>query len=552
MYNKPVLAKPNPYTAYYELDKEVSMFGKSTDLGRVIEFVWKEGNGSMGIVADTLDKVIYHLNTFRELYPTAEAAHFMFEVIGQGTISYAAILVDFNDNSSRQSLYSLRRGETKMFEHTSFQDLREQLKWIEETYSDDGITFLGSVAYNKQVEPTLPSYNNGVNLTGEEIVFLVDAVLGILWRGASEVNATMSGAEIVSAVDGFLQGQGWRGGISDEQVNEIAENSLKRTYPIEDQQKLAYIERNANNYVHPGSHHATFITQDEEHRFVSDVEKARYEGKADVSYIDALIESIIGGAPEALNALNELATAMGNDPNFATNVATEIGKKVNTSDFVAHRDNTDVHITLSLKNKLINIQEGATAAQAQAIALNTAKVGITTTQAQAISENTTKRTYPLTDQQKLANIEAGATVGATTSQAAAIAVNTAKVGITVGQANAITDNTAKRTYPQEDENKLATLSTTTLRTETETFTLTAADANVKVRYTGASDITVTVPNTLPANAFVMIRQSGAGVVTLAPANAEVLNGAMKTNGQHSSILIEKISNNLFDITGGVE
>ena len=89
------------------------------------------------------------------------------------------------------------------------------------------------------------------------------------------------------------------------------------------------------------------------------------------------------------------------------------------------------------------------------------------------------------------------------------------------------------------------------RTEPSTFTLSVVDAYVKIRYTGAADITVTVPNTLPDNSFILIRQAGAGVVTLVNDAGVVLNGALKTNGQHTSILIEKVSANLFDITGGV-
>jgi hypothetical protein len=43
------------------------------------------------------------------------------------------------------------------------------------------------------------------------------------------------------------------------------------------------------------------------------------------SAVNAAIVGIIGGAPGTLNALNELATALGNDPNFATTVASQIG-----------------------------------------------------------------------------------------------------------------------------------------------------------------------------------------------------------------------------------
>ena len=59
--------------------------------------------------------------------------------------------------------------------------------------------------------------------------------------------------------------------------------------------------------------------------------------KADASSIytktevDQKVAGIVDSAPEALNTLNELAAALGDDPNFATTISTEIGKKANAS-----------------------------------------------------------------------------------------------------------------------------------------------------------------------------------------------------------------------------
>lgn len=48
--------------------------------------------------------------------------------------------------------------------------------------------------------------------------------------------------------------------------------------------------------------------------------------------IDERVASLVDSAPDTLNTLNELAQALGDDPNFATTVATEIGKKVDKVD----------------------------------------------------------------------------------------------------------------------------------------------------------------------------------------------------------------------------
>ena len=42
------------------------------------------------------------------------------------------------------------------------------------------------------------------------------------------------------------------------------------------------------------------------------------------------LANLVDTAPEALNTLNELAAALGDDPNFATTITTELGKKSST------------------------------------------------------------------------------------------------------------------------------------------------------------------------------------------------------------------------------
>jgi hypothetical protein len=51
------------------------------------------------------------------------------------------------------------------------------------------------------------------------------------------------------------------------------------------------------------------------------------EGAATQADIDTAVAALVGSAPETLNALNELATALGNDPDFATTMAEQLGLK---------------------------------------------------------------------------------------------------------------------------------------------------------------------------------------------------------------------------------
>ena len=58
-------------------------------------------------------------------------------------------------------------------------------------------------------------------------------------------------------------------------------------YTTEEKTKLAGIENNANNYMHPANHPASMIVQDAANRFVSDTEKAAWNGKLDTGNIKA-------------------------------------------------------------------------------------------------------------------------------------------------------------------------------------------------------------------------------------------------------------------------
>ena len=50
------------------------------------------------------------------------------------------------------------------------------------------------------------------------------------------------------------------------------------------------------------------------------------------SRINTAVANLVDQSPETLDTLNELAAALGDDPNFATTVATQIGTKANSED----------------------------------------------------------------------------------------------------------------------------------------------------------------------------------------------------------------------------
>jgi hypothetical protein len=108
-----------------------------------------------------------------------------------------------------------------------------------------------------------------------------------------------------------------------------------------------------SNYSHPASHPATMITglatvatsgnyNDLTNKPTSMAPTAHTHSVDDVTglaaalatnlsdakgYTDTKVAELVGSSPETLNTLNELATSLGNDPNFATTVSTQIGLK---------------------------------------------------------------------------------------------------------------------------------------------------------------------------------------------------------------------------------
>lgn len=53
---------------------------------------------------------------------------------------------------------------------------------------------------------------------------------------------------------------------------------------------------------------------------------------ASTEFVAKSLAKLVDSAPETMNTLNELAKALGNDPNFATTVINELGKKLNSNE----------------------------------------------------------------------------------------------------------------------------------------------------------------------------------------------------------------------------
>lgn len=88
----------------------------------------------------------------------------------------------------------------------------------------------------------------------------------------------------------------------------------------------------------------------------SDIEGLILDNIATNEYVDKKVSDLVSSAPETLDTLQELSKALGDDPNFATTIAAELGNKVDKIEGkgLSTNDYTDEE-----KAKLASISEGA-------------------------------------------------------------------------------------------------------------------------------------------------------------------------------------------------
>lgn len=92
------------------------------------------------------------------------------------------------------------------------------------------------------------------------------------------------------------------------------------------------------------------------------------EGLATETYVQSKIAEVVNSAPGTLDTLNELAQALGNNPNFATTMATELGKKANTANLAtvatsgSYNDLSNTPTIPSVGNGTLTIQKNGTSA----------------------------------------------------------------------------------------------------------------------------------------------------------------------------------------------
>jgi hypothetical protein len=71
------------------------------------------------------------------------------------------------------------------------------------------------------------------------------------------------------------------------------------------------------------------------------------------TYVDTAVTNLIASAPEALDTLNELAAALGDDANFATTITNSIAGKADTEHTHGLEDLTDFDVDTPVENQVL-------------------------------------------------------------------------------------------------------------------------------------------------------------------------------------------------------
>ena len=173
-------------------------------------------------------------------------------------------------------------------------------------YANSKITeFVGDKTVATQIQETFESI--------EHPVHSVNGQTGEIVLSAADVGADAAGA----ARDAIVEATSYTD-------SEIEEWVGKETVSSQISSAIAAIRHPVDSVN--GKTGVVVLSAEDVGALPSDTNIPSIEGLASESYVDKAVANLVNSAPDALNTLNELASALGDDPNFATTIATQIGE----------------------------------------------------------------------------------------------------------------------------------------------------------------------------------------------------------------------------------
>ena len=168
------------------------------------------------------------------------------------------------------------------------------------------------------------------------------------------------------------------------------------------------------------------------------------------TYADQVVASTIDAAPAALDTLNELAAALGDDANFASTVTASIATKATAADLTALEAQITGGVATLAQGALADtaLQPADLVANTTAIATNASNLTALETSHSADLVNLTARTYGVTYDPNAANVEVDSTLDMQTNAIINVAAPSAaddaatKAYVDAGQVAAISASAA--------------------------------------------------------------------------------------------------------------
>lgn len=142
--------------------------------------------------------------------------------------------------------------------------------------------------------------------------------------------------------------------VSNEQIQSLVDKSFSTTKLTSEGQELqlsingknvstVVIEDKYLQHINfdEGTKELVFSIGDDSDELRIDLSKV-LSGFATKQDVEDKLNNLVDNAPKALDSLYELSNALGNDPNFATTVFTEIGKKINKTEVYTRDESNDL------------------------------------------------------------------------------------------------------------------------------------------------------------------------------------------------------------------
>lgn len=245
------------------------------------------------------------------------------------------------------------------------------------------------------------------------------------------------------------------------------------------------------------------------------------------SEITSRVNAVIAAAPSALDTLDELAAALGDDPNFATTVTNSIASRITGP-------------SSSVSGNLMTFS-GTTGKSAVDSGIAVTDL-VRSSTAQTISGVKTFTTAPVVP-------DAAFAISKVNGLQSALDGKTTESFVTTSINNAV---------PAAVNTAIAPLRVIPLASATAAATLALDNARGMLSVNVSASANVTVPDNatvaFPLGTQVMVRQVGVGQVTLVPASGVTLltSASLKTRTQHSVVMLVKVDTNTWSVSGDTE